>query len=81
MTNDLLEQLAATAVPPPPAELDREVHHRVNRSLLLLHLAELFFKALPYAILHLAAGLLGVLNYSFAGGHRAADGDRPATPP
>jgi hypothetical protein len=64
-----------------PAELDREVHQRVNQSLLLLHFSELFFKALPYAIAHLAAGLLGLLSYSFTGGRRAADGDRPATPP
>jgi hypothetical protein len=81
MSNDLLEQLAAAEVPAPPADLDREVHRRVNHSLLLLHLAELFFRALPYAIAHLAAGLLGLLSYSFTGGRRADGGDRPATPP
>jgi len=81
MSIDLLEQLSATEVPAPPAELDREVHRRVNHSLLLLHLAELLFKALPYAMVHLAAGLLGLLSYSFTGGRRADGGDRPATPP
>ncbi len=81
MSIDLLEQLAETEVPPPPARLDRDVHRRVNQSLLLLHFAELLFKALPYAIVHLTSGLLGLLNFSVTGKYRAARGDRPAAPP
>jgi hypothetical protein len=76
MASDLLEQLAELEVPPPPAGLDRQVHQRVNRSLLVLHLLDLGLRAMPWAMWHLSRALV-------AGLLRTAIGrwpDRPGGP-
>lgn len=67
MAHDMLEQLSHDNVPPVPAGFDRGVHERVNHSLLVTHLVDFFCRALPYAWLHLAAGLAGVLEWTLAG--------------
>ena len=58
MASDLLEQLAQLEVPPPPAELNQQVHQRVNRSLLVLHLLDLGLRAMPWAMWHLSRALV-----------------------
>jgi hypothetical protein len=64
---DLLETLAATVVPPLPAEFDREVHHRLNGRLLAGQVAELVFNVLPYALGHLVQALCGLLSFTWSG--------------
>ena len=60
MASDLLEQLAQLEVPPPPAELNQQVHQRVNRSLLVLHVLDLGLRAMPWAMWSSMAGVLGL---------------------
>jgi hypothetical protein len=77
MASDLLEQLAQLEVPPPPAELNQQVHQRVNRSLLVLHVLDLGLRAMPWAMWQLSQALI-------AGVIRTALGrwpDRPGGPP
>ena len=51
MAVDLLERLAEVEVPPPPQELDRNVHQRVNKLLLIAHLGDLALRGLLYAFM------------------------------
>ncbi len=64
---DLWETLSTTDVPPLPAEFDREVHHRLNDRLLWSQIAELVFAVLPYALIHLAQGVCGLLLFTWSG--------------
>lgn len=67
MSHDLLEQLSAGDVPPPPADFDREVHRRLNRALTAGHMVEFAFEVVPYALGHLAAALLGFVVFTLSG--------------
>jgi hypothetical protein len=67
MVDDFFEQLAQGEIPPPPPEFDRQLHARVNRSLLLVQLMDLVFGATPWAIAQLARALVGLLAYSVTG--------------
>jgi len=61
MAADLWEQLADTPVPPAPAApvFDRGVTERINSRLLWLHLIEFVVRTIPFAIWHLACGVVG----------------------
>ena len=67
MTLDLFDQLAASEVPPPPPQFDRQLHERVNRSLLAMHLADLGASAMPWAMLQLLRALGGFLSLTISG--------------
>jgi len=67
MSLDLLEQLRQSEVPPPPDDFDRHVHRRLNSSLLLAQLVELFVRALPFAAIHFLRALGGLLTLSLTG--------------
>ena len=67
MNHDLLELLAATEIPPVPADFDRDVHQRVNHALLLGHVAELGLRVLPYALVHMAQALFGLAALTLSG--------------
>jgi hypothetical protein len=64
---DILEQLAATEIPPVPADFDRDVHQRVNHALVLAHVAELGLRVLPYALVHMAQALIGLFSLTLSG--------------
>jgi hypothetical protein len=61
MAIDLFEQLADLEVPPAPSseEFDRQLHERVNRSLVTGQLIDLGVKGMPFALLHFVRALVG----------------------
>jgi len=64
MATDLLEQLAEAGIPPVPEALDREVHQRLNYTLLFLHGLDFVLRAAPFAVLHFGRVLLGLIRYT-----------------
>jgi hypothetical protein len=72
MSTDLWEQLAETEVPAPPREFDRDVHERLNKTLLAAHLADLLLKGMFFAIGHFALAVLHVLTFTITGRWYAA---------
>jgi hypothetical protein len=66
MTN-LLEQLADLEVPPPPAHFDKQLHERVNRSLITWQLVDLAVNGLPWALLHLTRAVVGFVSFTLTG--------------
>jgi len=67
MADDFLEQLADLEVLAPPAEFDRQLHQRVNRSLTAQHLLDLLTGGLPWAALCFAHALAGLVAFSITG--------------
>jgi hypothetical protein len=65
--HDLLEELAAQSVPPPPADLDRRVHERVNRLLVAAHFADLALRGVGVAFWHFASPVLHALVLTVTG--------------
>ena len=64
---NLLEQLADLEVPPPPAQFDRQLHERVNRSLFVWQLVDLVVSGLPWAMLHFSRALVGLIAFTVTG--------------
>jgi len=64
MATDLLEQLAKAEIPPVPETLDRQVHQRLNYTLLVLHVLDFMLRAVPYALLHFFRAVVGLVGYS-----------------
>ena len=62
-----LDQLAETEVPPPPERLAEEVHHRLNRTLVVLHCCDLLLRALPSAALLFLQPVVAFFKYSLTG--------------
>lgn len=67
MTPDLFEQLAERDVPPPPPHFNRQLHERVNRSLLASQLVDLALGAVPWATGHMLMALGGFLRLTVTG--------------
>jgi hypothetical protein len=65
--NDFLEKLADIEVRQPPPEFDRQLHERLNRSLVSQHLLDLLVGGLPWAMLHFARALVGLVIFSLTG--------------
>jgi hypothetical protein len=76
MNFDLFELLAEKDVPPVPANFDREVHSRVNDSLLAMQVMEFLFQVVPYALLHFGQGVIGLVGFTLAGGFPHDSRDR-----
>ncbi len=64
---DLLEQLADLEVPPPPLHFDRQLHERVNRSLVISQAVDLLVSGLPWAMLHFARAVVGLIAFTLTG--------------
>jgi hypothetical protein len=73
MAIDLFERLADLEVPPAPAseEFDRQLHERVNRSLVTAQLVDLGAKGLPFALLHFLRAFVGFLSLTLTGRYDA----------
>jgi len=67
MAPDLLDRLAQTEVPPPPATFDSQLHDKVNRSLVITQFVDLFVAGLPWAILQFSRALLGFVAFTVTG--------------
>ncbi len=67
MELDLFTELAEIPVPPVPADLDKEVHRRLNRVLLTSQLVEFCWQALPQAALAMFACLRAFLTFTITG--------------
>ncbi|MGC3971809.1 MAG: hypothetical protein QM775_32045 [Pirellulales bacterium] len=67
MMDDLFEQLAEVRVPPPPKNLERRVHRRLNRWIVTLHVAEFVLRVVPYAAKHLLTAIAGGAKFSATG--------------
>lgn len=76
MTNDLLEQLAQSEIPPVPADFDHDVHERVNDALMFGHIAEFGLRVLPYAFVHMAQALTGFFSLTLSGRFPASESTR-----
>lgn len=61
------DQLAETEVPPPPEHLAEAVHQRLNRTLVVLHVFELFLRALPSVLLLFAKPVVAFFKYTLTG--------------
>jgi hypothetical protein len=64
---NLLERLADLEVPPPPAQFDRQLHQRVNRSLVVSQFVDLAASGLPWALLHFGRALIGLIIFTVTG--------------
>ena len=71
MSHDLLEQLAETAVPPLPADFDRSVHQRLNKTLVVGQLIEFVGVALPYALVEFVRSIGAAALYTSSGRYPA----------
>lgn len=71
MATDLFEQLGDMEVPPPPeaGEFDRQLHDRVNRSLVAGQFVDLAARGMPFAAVHFSRALVGLLAVTLTGNY------------
>jgi hypothetical protein len=81
MPTRLLEQLARREVPPAPAELNSQVHRRLNRALLAAHLVDLAVGCLPYLALHFLRAVADFFKATFTGRFESDRRDPPRQAP
>ena len=67
MAKGLLESLAERDVPGVPADLNRRVHQRLNRALLISHLIDLTLAGLPYLTIHFCHSIGHFLKFTLTG--------------
>lgn len=61
------DQLSETEVPTPPADMANQVHHRLNRVLMVIHVGDFLLRAAPAAVLLFIKPALAFFRYSFTG--------------
>ena len=76
MANNLLDQLQNTEVPPPPVEMRREVHERLNQWLLVGQVSELVLYGFGYAVLQFSEAILGLFNFTLTGNYQLRRGSQ-----
>jgi hypothetical protein len=67
MPQNLLEELTHAEVPPPPLNMQRGVHERLNHWLTTGQLIELVVHAFAYAAYHFAPAVAGAVLCSLTG--------------
>jgi len=73
MNGELIEELAEAHVPPVPESFDRDVHLRVNRLLVTVHLLDFVLRATPQVALEFMRATAALARYTLAGDY----GGRP----
>lgn len=81
MANSLLETLAARGVPPVPADLNKQVHQRLNRALLAAHLMDLAVGAVPYLAVYFLRAVWHWIGSTFTGRFESDRVDRSREAP
>ena len=76
MPTDFLEQLAEIDVPPPPPEFDRNLHQRLNHSLVVQQILDLGLHILPGAAMEFSRAVMGMLTLTVAGKFPSIPNDR-----
>ena len=67
MAMNLFDRLADLEVPPPPPQFDKQLHERVNRSLVVSQMVDLAVRGLPWAMLHFARAFVGFVAFTLTG--------------
>ena len=67
MALNLLDQLSQQDIPQPPVRLRQQVRERMNVTLLVLQLADLALRGMPYVMLHFAKAVVGLVLFSLSG--------------
>lgn len=75
MPQNLLEQLGKQQIPAPPPKLRREVHDRVNTTLVTLQIFDIVLRGLPYAMFHFAQAVAGLILLTFTGTYEPRNKD------
>jgi hypothetical protein len=79
--HDPWEQLAAVEIPPLPENFTGDVHQRLNKTILAMHLLELGMGAAAFACRHFAQALMGLVLFTFSGRFEAEREIRPPEAP
>ena len=67
MAKNILEQLGEVSVPPPPANLNDDVHQQLNSQLLMSQVWEFAICVLPVSCVLFARGLVALLMFTLTG--------------
>jgi hypothetical protein len=69
MPNNLLEQLTKSEIPPPPPDMRRQVHRRLNQWLIAAQMGDMLLRAFVYAAGHFAQAVVSLIFFSLTGKH------------
>ncbi len=75
MPKGLLESLAEREVPPVPADMNRQVHGRLNRVLLVTHVVDLALGGLPFLAVNFCRAVGHLFAVSLTGRFESSRGD------
>ena len=64
---DFLDQLAELEVREPPSNFDRQLHERVNRTLLAQHIFDLFVGGIFWSSFHFLRAVIGWVVFTITG--------------
>ena len=63
----MLERLKNVEVPPPPEDIDLQVHLELNRLLFISHFIEFGVRVMPLAVMHMVVAMAAVFTFSLTG--------------
>ena len=63
----MLERLKNVEVPPPPEDIDLQVHLQLNRLLFISHFIEFGMRVMPLAVTHVVVAMVAVFTFSLTG--------------
>ncbi len=67
MSFNLLDQLSRQDIPEPPPKLRQSVRSQMNSTLVLLQVLDLLLRGMPFALLHFAKAVAGLLLFTLTG--------------
>jgi hypothetical protein len=69
MSHNLLEQLTKAEIPPPPRDMRRQVHQRLNQWLVAFQMGDMLLRAFVYAAGHFALAVVSLIFFTLTGKH------------